>query len=194
MALFYANHGVKPIPTGAKKVYQSRYFGIWQWDQKLYDGSTAIFERISRADYAYMIGVTKTNKILLIEDEQPDRGAVLTPAGGSVEEGEEPMVAATREFVEETGYKPQRVTHWHSYRPSTKMEHENHAFIGYEIEKVGDPMLEPGEKITTQLYSFDEFLALGKNPGLRDWLLRIFLLEAMLDQGKREELRKLFST
>lgn len=191
MAFSYENHGVKPIPPDANKVFQGNYFGVWQWHQKLYDGSTAIFERISRADYAYMLGVTKEGKILLVEDEQPDRGLVLTPAGGAVETGEDPQQAATREFLEETGFAPQRVVHWHSYRPSTKMEHKTHAFIGYAVEKVSEPTLEPGEKIKTRLYSLEDFLQLGRNPKLRDWLLRIFLLEAMLDNNKREELSNL---
>ena len=41
-------------------------------------------------------------RIMLIEDEQPDRMAVLTPAGGGIGDNELPITAATREVLEES--------------------------------------------------------------------------------------------
>ena len=180
---------VKPMPKHAKKVFVGKITDVWQWEQELFDGSQAIFERISRPDYAYLIGVLPDKQILLVEDEQPDRGSVITPAGGKVDDGEDPRDAAMREMMEETGYEAQEVIHWHSYRPSSKAEMLTHAFIGRNIRKVSDPHLEPGEKNSLLIVTFDEFLNLGMNPRLRDWLLRIKLLEAQIDPNKKKELK-----
>lgn len=178
------------IPTHAKKVFEGTIFSVWQWEQKLYDGSTAIFEGITRADQAYVIGVLDDQKILLVQDEQPDRGPVITPAGGRVEPREKPKEAARREMREETGYDISELTVWMSYSPATKAEWMIHAFIGRGLKRVAEPMMEPGERITPLLYTFEEFLELGHNENLRDPWLRIQLLEAKFDAQKRAALKK----
>lgn len=180
------------MSEGAKKVFQGKIFSVWQWEQELYDGSTAIFERIARPDYAYAVGVLDDGKIMLLHDEQPDREAVLTPAGGKVDEGESLEAAVRREFSEETGYGIAELKPWHAYQPSTKMEMTTHAFVARGLTREREPHPEPGERIREVHYSFDEFLQLGHEPMLRDWMLRILLLEALLDSNKKEEMRKLF--
>jgi len=179
------------LPQNAEKVFSGEIFDVYQWQQELYDGSFATFEKLARADYAYAIGVLPNKKILLVEDEQPDRGPVLAPAGGKVEDGEDAATGAIREFKEETGYTIGTLTPWHTYKPNNKLFLEIHAFIGRDLTDKAEPALEAGERITLQEYSFDEFLALGTNDLLRDWMLRIKLLEAQLEQTKREELHSL---
>ncbi|MDP3997434.1 MAG: NUDIX hydrolase [Candidatus Andersenbacteria bacterium] len=183
--------GVKPIPSDAHRVFHGKTVSVWQWEQECYDGSRDIFERMSRKDYAYVIGVEPDGRVLLVEDEQPDRGVVLTPAGGGVDEGEEPNQAAAREFKEETGYEAGSLIHWHSYRPSAKMDMLTHAFVGRDVRQVTQPKLEAGERISPVRFSFDEFLQLGQNIKLRDWMLRIKLLEAQIDATKKQALKKL---
>lgn len=177
---------------GAKKVFQGKIFSVWQWEQKLYDGSYATFERIARADYAFAVGILDDGNIMLLYDEQPDREAVLTPAGGKVDEGEIPKEALQREFLEETGHAIGEIRPWFTYRPSSKMEMTTHAFVARHLRRVQDPNPEPGERIQERHYSFEEFLALGKDPRLRDWMLKVVLLQALLQPEKKEALRKLF--
>lgn len=181
----------KKIPPEAKVVFKGKFHTLWQWDQKLYDGSTAIFERISRKDYAQVIGVDQDGMIILAHDEQPDRGSVLTPAGGGVDEGETPQEAGAREFLEETGYTAKEFVHWHTYRPSSKTDMFVYAFIGKGAVKIKEPELEPGEKVEVVKYSFEEFLELGKCDRLRDWLLRVKLLKACLDPAEKDNLYQL---
>jgi ADP-ribose pyrophosphatase YjhB (NUDIX family) len=128
---------------------------------------------------------------MLAEDDQPDRDSVLTPAGGRVEEGESAKDGAGRELLEETGYEAQKSVLWHTYRPNNKIEMTVHAFIGRNIKKVKEPHLDPGERIKPVFFTFDEFLELGQNPDLRDWFLRIKLLEAQIDPIKKDELKQL---
>ena len=43
---------------GAKIMAQGNFFKIWQWPQKLYDGSEVTFESISRADTVTVLALT----------------------------------------------------------------------------------------------------------------------------------------
>ena len=182
----------KPIPKEATKVFQGEIFSTWQWQQKLYDGSYATFEALRRPDTAHTIGVLPSGEILLIEDEQPNRGVVLTPPGGVVDEGETPAEAASREMLEETGYAIGQLVPWHVYQASTKMDWKIYAYVGRGLTKVSEPTLEPGEKVSVRTFSFEEFLELGHSSLLRDRIIRILLLEALLDTKKRQELKDLF--
>lgn len=182
----------KSIPSHAKKVFKGHTFSVWQWEQKCYDGTVAIYERVQRPDYAFAVGVLPDQKIMLVEDEQPDRGTVLTPAGGGVEEGEDPAHAAARELLEETGYQAQEMVHWHSYRPDNRIEMISYGFIARGIQYKEPPRPEAGEKIKPVFFSFDEFIDLGKNTHLRGWMMRTILLEAQIDPVKKEKIRSLF--
>lgn len=181
----------KPLPGQAKKVFQGKIFAVWQWEQELYDGSFSTFERLSRPDYAFGVGVLDNGQILLLHDEQPDREAVITPAGGKVDEGETPEAALRREFLEETGYAIGEIKPWFAYRPSTKIEMVTWGYIARKLTRKQAPHPEPGERIQEVTYSFEDFLKLGQAPLLREWLLRIELLEAQIDPRKKERLKKL---
>lgn len=185
------NGNVQPMPPEAKKVFAGEIYSLWQWRQKMYDGSEAVYERLSRADTANVVGVLPNGKILMIRDEQPDRGAVITPAGGMIKDGESPGEGAKREFLEETGYLIGKAKPWLVYRPSGKFEWQVHSFIGQDLSYTGDAAPDPGEKIELLEYDFDDWLLLGSNENMRDLVMRIILLEARLDQHKRAELRKL---
>ncbi len=178
----------RTIPHDANKVFQGEIFSVWQWPQQLYDGSTATFEAIKRADTAHTVGILPDGRILMVEDEQPYRPPVITPAGGVIDENETPEEGAKREFLEETGYQIGQLIPWHSYQPSDKIIWRVHAFIGRNLLKSGEPHTEPGEKIKVLTFTFNEFVQLGQNPMLRDLVLRTILLEAQLDNKKKNEL------
>ncbi len=180
----------KPMPPEAKQVFAGLIYSVWQWEQELYDGSTAIFERLKRNDTAHVVGILDDQRIMMVQDEQPDRGPVITPAGGVIENGESAEDGARREFREETGYKIGELRLWHKYRPSSRMEWEVYAYVGRELEDTGKREVEAGEKIEIKTYTFDEWLKLGNNPLMRDYYLRIMMLEAQLDKTKRDQLWK----
>lgn len=181
----------KPIPPTAKQVFAGKKYSVWQWEEELFDGSRGLWEGVRRNHTAHTIGVLPDERILLTEDEQPGRSSVITPAGGQVDAGEEPAAAARREFMEETGYDIGTLIPWHYYRASTNMDWFIYAYVGRDLEKVAEPDLEAGEKVTIKTFTFDEFLQLGRTPKLRDRILRTILLEALLDPDKKAALKKI---
>ena len=180
-----------PVET-ATKVYQGEVYSVWQWSQKLYDDTHATFEGVKRHDYAYVIGIDDDKKIIMVKDVQPHRHPVITPAGGGVEPGESPSDAAAREFWEETGWQATNLIKWHDYRPAARVDMTVHAFVSRILTKKGKPNPDAGEKIEVLKYDFDDFLQLGHDSSVKDWLLRVKLLQAQLDPAKKEELRELF--
>lgn len=182
---------LKPLPPDAKEVFEGSHFSVWQWQQQLFDGSFTTFERLVRPDTAGMVAVLPDRRIMLVEDEQPHRAMVLTPAGGRVENGESAADAARRELREETGHRAEKVLHWYTYEPSASVVWRVHMFIGRNVKYAGAPQPEAGERIRPRFYSFNDFLAQGKNPKLRDYMLRIHLLEACVDADRRQVLYRL---
>jgi ADP-ribose pyrophosphatase len=179
------------IPENAKRMYQGQIFSVYQWNQELYDGSTRIFEGIDRADSVRTFGVLSDDRIMLAYDEQPHREPQLQAPGGYIDPGEKPEQAARREFLEETGHQIGELIAWHNYHPFANTNWSVHAYIGRDLKKISAQQLEPGERIEIRTYSFDEFLQLGHEPLVHDSLLRVVLLEALLDRQKRVELRAL---
>ena len=181
----------RTIPEHAQLVFEGKLFDVYQWEQELFDGSTATFEGIDRVDSVRTFGVLPSGDILMAFDEQPHRTPQLQAPGGLVDPGETPADAAQREFLEETGYTVGKLTPWRHFHPHTNTNWKVHAFIGRQLTKVAEQQPEPGERITLKTYSFDEFLQLGHEPLVHDALLRVLLLEALLDETKKEDLRKL---
>lgn len=146
------------IPQNAKKVFKGVLFDVYQWEQKLFDGSTATFEKLARADTAIVFPVLEDGHILLIRDEQPTKTLDLVAPSGRVEEGEMPEKAALRELVEETGYAPKTLAPFYSHTPASKIDWVVYAFIGKGCRKVAEPSPDPGERITLLPVTFDELI------------------------------------
>jgi ADP-ribose pyrophosphatase len=91
------------LPPDAKLVFKGAIFEVWQWEQKMFDGSTQIFEKVKRPDSADVIAVVG-DKIVIETQEQPHRSPFTCIPGGRCDENENPMDGAKRELLEETGH------------------------------------------------------------------------------------------
>src|SRR3989338_5835820 len=109
------------IPDQAKCVFQGKIFDIYQWEQKMFDGSYATFERAKRMGTVQIIA-TQGNKVLLSFESQPDKPNFYTLFGGRMEEGEEPLVAAKRELLEESGLEAKEWELFKVYDPISKID------------------------------------------------------------------------
>ena len=119
----------RPIPTTAQRVFKGKIFDVYQWNETLYDGSTETFEKIKRADTVNVIPVTRDQKLILSEQEQPGGEPFIGVLGGRMNSGESPEEAAHREFMEEAGMRCDNLVLWDSQQFIEKIDWAVDTFI-----------------------------------------------------------------
>ena len=98
------------IPKEAKCVFKGIVFDVWQWRQKMFDGSFETFEAISRPNTVSVIAITEDKKIIVTKELQPQlKKYFLNVPAGRMDRGEIPKQTAIRELKEETGYKAKTI-------------------------------------------------------------------------------------
>jgi len=60
------------IPKHAKRVFTGEFFEVFNWPQKMFDGTTRTFERLKRRDGVSIIAAVN-NKIVVLRQKQPGR-------------------------------------------------------------------------------------------------------------------------
>lgn len=177
----------KNLPANAKRVFRGVIFDVWQWKQKMFDGSVGIFEKLRRPDTVNVIPVIG-DKILILKQRQPDwKTDKTTIAGGRIDEEERPLAAAKRELLEETGYASKDWALWKEQNPSGKMIWTIYTYIARDCYFKQPPYPDAGEKIKTRLVAFNEFLTLSENPNFYEGEIKSSLLRARFDKKYRNE-------
>ncbi len=182
----------QPIPADAKKVFTGVIFDVYQWEQKLYDGTTTTFEKLKRPDTVVTFPVLDDGRIILAEQEQPGKVPYISAIGGRIDEGEDILVAAKRELLEETGYKAEHFTLWKADQPTSKIDYAIYFFIAKGLKKISEPSLDGGEKIKLKFVTFNELIDLSTDKKFMEKEILLDLLEAKFVPAKKEELKKLF--
>ncbi len=178
------------IPPEAKRVFKGVVFDVYQWEQKMYDGTTATFEKLKRPDTALTIPVLPDGKILISEQEQPGRPSDIGLLGGRVDEREGILEAAKRELREESGYTSNEWSLLSAEEPVIKMDWAIYTFIAKNCMKTSEQKLDAGEKIALKTVTFDELLDLVTDEKFYDLGLKMIITEAKLDPQKMTELKK----
>lgn len=178
------------INKKAKKVFEGIIFNVYHYQQKMFDGSYETFERLERiptVDILPLVG----DKIIVIDQEQPGTDIYPSMVAGRIEKGEEILVAAERELLEETGHKASSFKIINEYLGSSKIYYHEYLVVAHNCQKVAEQSLDVGEKITMKLVDFDEFLNMCRDRRFAASLdLKFEMYEALLDKKKKEELRK----
>lgn len=143
----------RPLPANTKlhsehaeRVFKGDRFDVYQWQQKMFDGSTATFETVKRNDTVIVIPVIGED-VVLVNEMQPhwDKPG-MTLVAGMVHSDEDLESAARRELEEETGLIFDNYYLVHVDGLATSIEWFAYTFIaiGYSGQK--DKSLDPGEK------------------------------------------------
>ncbi len=182
------------LPAHAKMVFKGVIFEIWQWEQKMYDGTTQVFESLKRPDTVEIVAVVG-DKIILQEQEQPDYDiSFLSLPSGRADGGGTAMEEAKRELLEETGHASNDWELVEAIQPYYKTAYTIHVFIARNCQKQQEQTLDSGEKISLRLITFDEMLMLSEEPRFRGAELVRLFLRLRLEPKMRDEFRKkLFS-
>ncbi len=144
------------VPDQAELVFQGMIFDVYQWPQKLFDGSEHRFEMLKRPDTVNVICVVD-GKVLVIDDEQPHLGSRRSFPGGRVDpEDTDVLAAAKREILEETGYVFKNWRLIKVSQPYRKIEWFMYLFLARDVESKHEPVLDPGEKIDVKPMAFSD--------------------------------------
>jgi ADP-ribose pyrophosphatase len=181
------------LPPQSKKVFQGKIFAVYQWEQKLYDGTTATFEMLKRPGTIQIIP-TSDQKVYLSYEEQPTKPLSYTLLGGRQEPDEDPLVTAKRELLEETGMESDDWELLKIYDSEGKIDWPTFLFVARNCKKVAKQKLDPGEKIEVKKVSFDEFLEIVSSEKFWGKIIANDILRMRLDKEKLEKFKKkLFS-
>lgn len=178
------------IPENAKKVFEGILFDVYQWEQKLFDGSTTTFEMIKKEGSSQVLAI-KDNKIILLKEEQPHKGKFTSLPGGKIEKGETPEQNAKKELLEELGMTCEELTLWETSNWGTTINWPTHYFIAKNCKKVSDLNLDAGEKIQAYEVSFDELFEETEKKEFRNKGFSNILFRIQHTPGEKEKFRKL---
>jgi ADP-ribose pyrophosphatase YjhB (NUDIX family) len=157
---------MKKLPDNARLMFEGVRYNIWQWEQTLFDGSTAVFEAAARADSVTLI-CTVGDKILVLEEQQPGLEPFLALPGGHSEGLDSPERTAKRKLMQESGYAISDIKSWFT-APYGWVLGDNYYFICRNVAKETEPSPDPGDKVVPQLITYDQFIDFRKNGMIRN--------------------------
>ncbi|HXS15225.1 MAG TPA: NUDIX hydrolase, partial [Candidatus Saccharimonadales bacterium] len=158
---------LQKMPQMAKKVFSGMLFDVYQWEQEQFDGTFKTFEKIKRNDTVGIIAVTENKKILITHQEQPGSKVFWGLPGGIMDDGEEALPAGKRELLEETGYASDKWELFSAVQPYSRMDWALFTYIARDCERVAEPHLDSGEKISVHEVTFEELIDLTKSKEFR---------------------------
>lgn len=146
----------RTVPKQAKNVFQGEIYNVYQWPQKLFDGSEATFEMVSRPDTVKIIAV-KGDKIVIVRQRQPTLDWYYDfPSGRHDNPAENELAAAKRELREETGMVFKNWKLIDVKQPFIKIDWLVYTFLATDFVEQGPQELDAGEEIEVLEMSFDE--------------------------------------
>lgn len=176
------------LPETAQLAFKGDVFEVWQWPQRMPDGSTVTFERMRRPATVIVFAVV-ADCIILQKQQQPTREVpYYSLPGGAGQWDEDPLSAAKRELFEETGYASQDWELIREQKPFSKMIWTISAYVARNCKPSASPRQDAGERIENQLVSFDELLSMADNPAFQDNAVIDLLLRAKFDPDAKQHL------
>ncbi len=164
----------KLIPKEAERAFKGEIFDVYQWQQKMFDGSFETFEMLKRPDTVKVIAI-KDNKIIICEEQQPNTKVFFdVPSGRHDLDKESELDAAKREMLEETGMTFDNWRLISVEQTHTKIDWFVYIFLATGFKSQTKQKLDAGEKITVHLKSFEEVVKLADDPRNRYIPIDIF--------------------
>lgn len=148
------------IPEDAKKVFTGEIFEIYQWQQKMYDGSYQTFEMAKRNDTVQIIGIIG-DTVVVLDEQQPDGTERFSSLpGGRIDASDRSeLEAAKREMLEETGYSFKNWRLLNVRQPQRKIEWFIYTFVAWGVINKTDQQIDQGEKIFVKKLQWKDFLS-----------------------------------
>lgn len=159
-----------PLPweTLARREVLDRrpWLRVWSEDVLLPDGRVIEdFSTIEMPDYAMVVALTDDGLVVAERNYKhgPRRVGLHLPAG-YLEPGEDPLAAARRELLEETGYAAERWATLGSFAiDGNRGGGTGHFFLAHGARLVAPPDAGDPEEIAVELLPLDALLAATRN-------------------------------
>lgn len=129
------------------------------------DGERANFFLIENPDWVNVIGVTKDQEAIFIEQYRPGcESMIFEVPGGMVDDGEDPDSTARRELEEETGYTCGRLIRvgW-SYPNPAQQGNKLYHYVALDCGREGETDFDEHESVATRLVPLREIAELVHN-------------------------------
>ena len=180
------------IPKNAKRVFEGILYDVYHFDQKMFDGTTQTFEMLSRKPSVQIIPI-KDGKVVMAKESQPGSKEFTTFLGGGCDYGEDSLLAAKRELLEEAGLKSSDWELLFTLEIPGRINWDIHFYAARDCKQIKEPTKTNGEKIELQELSFDEFLEFTKRDDFRNKVFKSHMANFEYDQDKVNLLKeKLF--
>ena len=133
--------------TSSNVAYRSLWMVVFEDQVRKSDGAIGMFNRINVRNSSIIIPLFKDGSILMVENYRHGaRTNLLELPGGLIDADEEPLVAAKRELLEETGYQCSTISYinW-TYTWPGRTTQKNFVFLAKGLKKIRKPNLEEFE-------------------------------------------------
>ena len=91
------------IPDNSELVFKGRNWSVYQWHEKMFDGTEDLFEGLRKNSSGAKIIATMNGKVLFTKESQPGITDYYSLPESMMEESEVQLDAAKRELLEEVG-------------------------------------------------------------------------------------------
>jgi len=111
-----------------------------------------------------ILALTKKQEIMLIKEYRHGvRKIILQLPGGSVDEGENPLEAAKRELLEETGYQSDTFIEIGQVNPNpANYSNTMYAYLALDAEQIPDRNLDETDQIELVLTPLEDVITMAK--------------------------------
>ena len=152
--------------TKSEEIADCRVFKIREdFCERVSDRQASTFFVVESPDWVNIIALTKEKDVVLIE--QYRHGAeeiILEIPGGMVDKGEDPIIAAARELLEETGFAVQEMILLGKSRPNPAINNNwIYHYLALDCEKTQETAFDEYESLITKLIPITEIENLIKS-------------------------------
>lgn len=176
------------VPDNAKKVYESRYFRAYTWQQELFDGTYREFEAVEHVGYVLIIAITEDGKYIAQRNMQPgDKDFYNSIIAGRLETfDEDPIERAKIELLEEAGMEAKSIDIFEAVHSRGMFIYDAYIILAKDCKKVTSVADDPGEKIENVYLSLDGFLDFLDHENAKNKTLAPYVLRLKYDKEYRE--------
>lgn len=102
----------KEVTVNTNKIFEGKIINLRVDEVKLPNGKVTTREIVEHPGGVSIVAVNEEGKILLVKQyRKPAEESLLEIPAGKLEKGEDPLICAKRELLEETGYEASFIKH-----------------------------------------------------------------------------------